>query len=179
MNAKIITLLEKHVEKIVLAVAVAGAGLIAWYGIQPTTLPSDPTMTASTVEDHVTKAVNDLEAARKATLAIPESRLTSALHDYVGDYNRIMLHHPLSESLVATTTIPRFGPEQEPLEGIVIHVDDTTKIADAQVPAPKNVTAVADRGSVLPPPTDPNQPVAPPAAGTPGGPGRSRWTRTG
>ena len=32
MNTKIITVLERHVEKIVLAVAVAGAGVIAWYG---------------------------------------------------------------------------------------------------------------------------------------------------
>ncbi len=130
MNTKIITLLEKHVEKIVLAVALAGAGVIAWYGTQPTTLSSDPTMTAGTVEDKVTKAVGDLEAARKATLAIPESRLTSALHDYVAQYNQIMLHHPLSENLVATTNMPRFGPEQEPLEGIVIIQDGKTRIAD-------------------------------------------------
>ena len=170
MNTKIINLLERHVEKIVLAVAIAGAGFIAWSGMQPTTLPNDPTMTAGSVEDKVTAAVKSLEDARKATLAIPESRLTSALHDYVADYNRIMLHHPLSENLVASTNMPRFGPEQEPLEGVVIIKDDTTKIVSAQVPAPKNVTAMADRASVLPPPADPNQPVPPPTPGAPGGP---------
>src|SRR5690349_6940445 len=135
MNAKIITVLERHVEKIVLAVAVAGAGVIAWYGMQPTTLPNDPTVTAGQVEGKVTEEVQKLEAARKTTEEIPESKLTSALHDYIGDYQRLMMKHPLSESLVSAA-IPRFGPTNMPLTGIHegpsdINQNSASKIASA------------------------------------------------
>ncbi|HUO08549.1 MAG TPA: hypothetical protein VM008_09645 [Phycisphaerae bacterium] len=166
MNAKIVNLLERHLEKIVLAVAVAGAGFIAYSGMQPTTIPdpSNPsgTLSATGVEEKVSEAVQKLEDAKERTSKVSERDLTSSLKDYVAEYNNLMLRHPLSEALVATD-IPRFAPIQASISaegGPVGHL----RLALPTVPSPKNVTAVADRGSVVPPPSDLNAASgAPPA----------------
>ena len=133
------------------------------------------------VEDQVTEEVRKLEDGGSRRAQIPEAKLTSALHDYVADYKRIMQQHPLAENLVASTNMPRFGPVQMPLGGVQQPggegiPNSGAKIASAKVPAPKNVAVMADRGSVLPPSTDPSQP----RSRHQGRPGRcSRWTRTG
>jgi len=162
MKAKALALVEKHVEKIVLAVALAGAGFIAWSGMQPITVPDAPEpITATEVEPKVTEAVTQLNKVREDTAAIPIAKLTPSLQNYVADYERLMLRQPLPSALVSTTAIPRFAPLQEPVvgggpEGVMVD----TRIVTPTVPDPTDVTAVADRGSVIPPPLDPTQAAA-------------------
>ena len=151
-----------------LAVAVAGAGVIAWYGIQPTTLPNDPTVTAGMVEDKVTEEVRKLEDARKQTGADSEAKLTSALHDYVADWRGPRSSIRWRRTWWRRRTCRGSGrcrcrwAVQQP--GAKVFRTRERRLWRVKVPR-EELAVMADRGSVLPPSTDPSQPQPAPGPG--------------
>jgi hypothetical protein len=172
MNVKNLNPLERHVEKIVLAVAAAGALYIGYLAIQPITVPDAPTpVTASQVEPAVTAAVASLNEVREKTQHL--QNLTPRLQNYVQEYQNLVQRQPLKPDLVSAAAVPQFAPLQEGIgavgQGGDISPESHMQVVTPTVPPPRDVTAVATRATVsLVPPLAPGaEAPPPPAPGTP------------
>jgi hypothetical protein len=168
MNVKNLNPLERHVEKIVLAVAAAGALYIGYLALTPITVP-DTTIKPGEVEAQVTEAVNHLQDVRQQTAARKD--LNPRLANYVKEYENLIQREPLKPELV-DAAIPQFVPLQQAIgstgpgpggENLRMQVVTPT------VPPPKDVTAVVNRATIVLGAPTPGTDATPPAAapGTP------------
>ncbi len=167
MNVKNLNPLERHVEKIVLAVAVAGAVYIGYLSTQPITVP-ETDVKAGDVEQKVTQAVEHLQQVRAEVAK--RSDLTPRLKSYVDEYTTIMSRQPLRPELVATNAIPQFAPLQESITPGDIDAPGPhdMQVVTPVVPLPKNLTATSTRATVaiVPPPAPGTDAPPPPTPGT-------------
>jgi hypothetical protein len=164
MNVKNFNPFERHVEKIALAVAAAGAAYMI-YMAYPPTLTIDQNgqhIAADEVEQQVTDAVAQLDAARKHTADL--KRIDVKVPNLEAKYARLNQEQPLADTLVKAP-IPRFGPLQVGVDNIPIGPVDGEHISVAtpKAPAPTDTQAVSWRGVVVQVP--PQAPNAPPPQG--------------
>ncbi len=165
MNAKNLNPLERHVEKIVLAVAVAGAAVIGYFGTIPVTVPNTE-VKAGDVEAAVSSAVAHLDDVRTATAK--RTDITPRLADYIREYKTLMSDAPLKPDMIAATAVPLFAPMQQPVgAGGAGDLPDTheMQVVTPVVPPPKDLKATSSRASVAIVTPD-AAPATPPAPGT-------------
>ncbi len=168
MNVKNLNPLERHVEKIVLAVAAAGALYIGYLSLQPIYVPNTE-IKAGEVEAQVTTAIEGLKSVRAHTVALKD--LSSQMVDYVQQYQDIMLKQPLPPELTAASAVPPFAPVHQPVGasgGITSSSFGSPKeIVSPTVPSPKNVTAISTLATIIVETDAATPPAVPPAPGTP------------
>lgn len=117
MKIKNLNLVERHVEKVVLATALLGAAYIAYQGLEPTTITAAGSRTlrpgevAPAVQDVVAK-VKDKEA--RTLDDINKQRLRLAMQDWVALYLK-QVASPLPSYLLSSDV--RFLPPQIPVIG--------------------------------------------------------------
>ena len=168
MNSKNFNMLEQHVEKLVLALAVAGAGWMIYLSLQPEMIvDGGKPLEVADVERQVEASVNKLEVAKKATA--DRGVLKVSIEDYEGEYGR-KTKNPLGNELVSAA-VPSFIPHQTPVVQMNLTPSKvgTGLVKTPTVPEPVDLAAVPWRGIVLKPGEMPPAPGAmlPPAA-TPG-----------
>ena len=154
MKVKNLNPVERHVEKIVVGVAVAGAIYLLVQGALPATTIklSDGTLLGpDQVESKVTAEVAQLEAAQRKIAAMDASALQGVRTNWVELYKQI--HDKPLPPVLLTTNVPRFGPYNAP---ITIGASGTTTIsthivAVPTVPPLQNATLSSDRALVLVP----------------------------
>ncbi|HVX85912.1 MAG TPA: hypothetical protein VH253_14110 [Phycisphaerae bacterium] len=160
MNVKNINPFERHVEKIVLAVAAVGAASLFYLAFQPIVIQTDAgAVPISDVETKVTDAVTDLQ--NKAA-SVERAHPNPAIPDFVRDYNRVATQRPLSDQLVAAA-VPAFAPLQAPVSGI--NVLKNLAVVTPVAPAPTDTVAASNNAQLMVgPPAQPGQPNPPSTA---------------
>ncbi|HVT82577.1 MAG TPA: hypothetical protein VHM90_18190 [Phycisphaerae bacterium] len=114
MAVKNINFFEQHVEKIVLAVAVAGAGFLAYLALQPITIPTPSEIRARAGKDEL--GPNDLDNAVGKELAELESQQAklpapdAKPPNYTDAYKTLASGKALPADLLASS-IATFGPK--------------------------------------------------------------------
>lgn len=151
MKVKNLNFIERHVEKITLGVAAAGGLWLLYMAAQPATIEQGGQFLGPTeVESAVTTAVQELEAARAITAAMPESKLLGpeSMVDWVKKWREIQ-NLPLPTALV-NAYVPQFAPLNAPVTPIY-DTPTGSKILTVnppKLPAPTVVYAKAERGVV-------------------------------
>jgi hypothetical protein len=160
MNVKNINPFERHVEKIVLAVAAVGAAYLFYLAFQPVVIQTDSgEIPITDVESKVSSAIADLQTkAANVERAHPNPQIP----DFVREYNRVANQRPLSDQLVAAA-VPAFAPLQSPVSGI--SAMKNLAVVTPAAPAPTDPTAVANNAQLMVgPPAQPGQPTPATAA---------------
>ena len=158
MKIKNLNLLERHVEKITLAVAAAAGLLLVYWASQPATIEAPAglgkaQLTAPEVEQEVSKALDEVESSRAKTNALSQRQLLgpNSLRNYLPEYVKSQ-EVPLPPELVKAT-VPQFAPLNSPVVPIEL-TPITSEFASTvpHVPTPTSLIARADRGVVIIPP---------------------------
>lgn len=147
MNVKNINPFERHVEKIVLAVAAAGALYLGYLAMQPVQVEPEggEPVAIDKVESQVSQAIQTLTAKRDEM-----SRKSLAYHipNFVEQYNRAAVRSPLDPALV-NASLPRFAPLNAASTGGANVQGGNMQVATPAAPAPVDVNAVAKREVVM------------------------------
>jgi hypothetical protein len=132
MNTEKINPLEKHVEKIVLAVAAAGALYLGYLALQPVEVEdAGTTVKADEVEGKLADAVKSVEESEARNR---NEHLNVTLPDYVSKYQNLVKNQPLDPKLFAQ--LPQIGP----INAAVVRVDiDPTRSGDLKIVTPTPV----------------------------------------
>jgi hypothetical protein len=107
MALKNINLFEQHVEKIVIAVAGAGALFMGYMAMQPVTLPDNAEVGPKDVEKRISDEIDNLNRKQKGLEAAGRPR--PEIPNYVAMYNNVAAGQPLEGKIVAYKP-PSFGP---------------------------------------------------------------------
>jgi len=153
MKVKNLNPMERHVEKIVLGVAVAGAGYLAYAGLQPTKL-DNPDIEVTAVESKIEQAVASVEASAKRLENTPLVR-KAPVNVNIDPNTR------LPKELIVQA--PRFAPLQRSASAATQAgpQDTTIVLTPYPVPAPVNVEVTVGRGVIIPGQKGPDgQPIA-------------------
>jgi hypothetical protein len=164
MNVKNINPFERHVEKIVLAVAAAGALYLGYLALQPVQVETEggEPVAIDKVESQVTSAIQSLEQKREEMSRKP---LDYKIPNFVEQYNLVANRSPLDPAIVSAA-MPRFAPQQAPLTGGTNMSQGNMEVVTPVAPAPVDVNGVAKREVVMVGAAAP-QPGQPPVGGTP------------
>lgn len=165
MKVKNVNPLERHVEKIILAVAAAASAYLVYASISaPVTVEKGGKLLGVSEiapqiknEVEVLKAKGDLNQNRKLDTRVP---------DFVAGVES-QNKSPVDSVLLAA--LPRIGPVQvQPSASRGDPGTESIRIATPLIPAPKNIKAVAARGQVYDRPANslPATPDSPPDAGS-------------
>jgi hypothetical protein len=161
-------LFEKHVEKIVLAVAAAGALYLGYLAFQPVTLPNSDVR----VEDVENKLADQIRAM-KATEDTNRSKIPAVPSpQFATSYQQLIRDQPLRNELV-NANLPPFAPVGLALNGTpnapngpnAVTEGDYKVVTPAPVP-PELITAKAWQQPVAD--ISPNTPGVPPTTPVPG-----------
>jgi hypothetical protein len=127
---KDVNIFEQHVEKIVLAVAAAGALYMGWVAMQPLTMPDNTPI--SEVESKLASQIQNMKEteARNAQLTVAAPKLT-----FIDKYKQMVEDQPLRKELV-DAQIPQFAPEQMALGGVIDVTKTPEGIYKIVTPAP-------------------------------------------
>jgi hypothetical protein len=147
MNVKNINPFERHVEKIVLAVAAAGAVYLGYLAMQPVVVETDSgeSVAVTDVEKQVSKAIEDLQQKRDAAA---HQDLTYKLPDFARDYKQVADERPIPVALV-NAAVPHFVPLNAPVTAGNVNGVTGMAVVTPKAPAPQNVTATSKREQVL------------------------------
>jgi hypothetical protein len=158
MGVKDVNVLEQHVEKIVLAVAAAGAIFLGYLAIQPVKIP-DTEIGPGDVEDQIAGEIQKLDAATEKIKPFPMPNM-----DYLGQYRQLATQAPLDASLIASSNVPLFGPKNMAPAYQAITGPENYHLATPTPVAPENVTVEAWQQlvGILPPNTVGVGVIAPP-----------------
>jgi hypothetical protein len=152
--------LEQHVEKIVLAVAAAGALYLGSLAIYPVTIDhSGQKVAAGEIEDELDKEISTLEENREANEKIAP---VVKLENFVDRYQNLVKNQPLDPKLFAA--VPKyFAPANLPVGAGSLGptVDETYALVVPRPVAPEFVSAEVRQQPVAAN-TIPGQPVQPP-----------------
>ncbi len=114
MAVKNVNMFEQHVEKIVIAVAAAGALFMGWMAIQPITIPAPAGITNAEGGDQL--APNDIEKTITSQLDTLEKQQNSLpvpdpkIPNYPGRYKQLAETDPLGSD-VTSSAVAMFGPK--------------------------------------------------------------------
>ncbi len=148
MNVKGINPFERHVEKIVLAVAAAGALYLGWLALQPVQIvPEDggEPIAINNIESDVAKSLDQLAQKRDASRNV---NLKLNIPDFVRDYNQVANQSPLNAALVSAA-VPHFAPLQAPITPGAAQAVNTFAVVTPTAPDPIDLVATAHREVVL------------------------------
>ncbi len=163
MNAKGMNLLEAHVEKIVLAVAAAGALYLGYLAMQPVIIAPGSTVTVDKVEESLTEDIEKLKDSERHNAEL--GPIKSTIPDSVTEYRKLIQLQPLPTSLV-NPSVPLIGPLNPSVHPESAAQDLTFSVVTPTPVPPESLTAEAWQQPVaavaLP---APGGNVAPPAAG--------------
>jgi hypothetical protein len=157
MKVKDINIFEQHIEKIVLAVAAAGALYMGYLAIQPVNIDGED-LAVDQTDQKIAENIARLKTTEESNAKL---EVKPVLADNVTKYKNLIQDQPLSQALTSVARVPTFGPGNVPLRatGPINTGLETYKLVAPAPIAPEMVTADAWQ-----------QPVAdvpPPSAGTP------------
>jgi len=165
MSSKNFNIFEQHVEKLALAVGLAGAGFLIWMSLQPYQIPGTE-LELESAERKVSDAVRELNIAQEST---KKRQPVIKVPNLVRQYEEY-LKNPLSKNLVATA-VPHFLPFQPPLRLTEVEFDRRGSgfVVTPTVPLPVNNMVTSWRGIIFDGPVGvvPVMPPTPPAGGAP------------
>src|ERR1041385_181339 len=117
MNAKEINPLERHVEKIVLAVAALGALYMGYLALQPVTVNMDgDQVPAGQIETKLSEYIDRMD---RTVQDESKKNLDFKLTDFVKKYQDLIRNQPLDPKLLVANAVPSFGPAHASLGGVV------------------------------------------------------------
>lgn len=162
MALKNINVFEQHVEKIVLAVAAAGAIFMGYLATQKITLTNNPDVGPKDVESSVSAAIQQLDAGRQKRENEPDPQ--PSIPDFIGSYNSVAGGQPLDKALLSSA-MPDFGPHNLQPQLIQGPTEESVASVVPAPPAPELVHAEALQLQVC------VNPPADPTTGVPSAPG--------
>ncbi len=163
MNTKGMNMLEEHVEKIVLAVAAAGALYLGYLAMQPVIIAPGSTVTVDKVEESLTEDIEKLKESER--LNSQRGPIKSTIPDYVTEYRKLIQLQPLPTALV-NAPVPLIGPLNLSVHPESAPQDLTFSVVTPTPVPPESLTAEAWQQPVAAVPLPaPGANVAPPAAG--------------
>ena len=163
MKVKNLNPIERHVEKIVLGVAVAAAAYLGWQGVEPTKIGPQKDIGPGQVEEKISEAIDKVKkGGAKTEDQIKRGELSVEVKNYYSEYQS-KADAGLPADLIAANI--RYLPLQP--GGIVGPATQTQKFKiefaiELPVPDPVNVHSISGRGKVNVPAA---APVAVPAGG--------------
>jgi hypothetical protein len=147
MAVKGVNILEQHVEKIVLAVAAAGALYMGFLATRPVTIEGHDDIAVAEVESKLADEIAKVHQTRTTNEGV---RVAVPQMDFASQYVRIVQQQPLPTAL-ANAAVPSFGPKNMPIGagGGPGPNDPTFKLVTPTPVPPESITAEVRQQPVL------------------------------